>query len=57
MGAAGAALLGLGVVTLLWPWAIAAPLAVLVIWLAASLLCRAWTLHRERTEDSKESGD
>ena len=57
MGAAGAALLGLGVVTLLWPWAIAAPLAVLAIWLAASLLCRAWTLHRERTEDSKESGD
>ncbi len=47
MGAAGVALLALGVVALVWPWVIAVPLAALAIWLAVSLLFRAWTLRRE----------
>jgi hypothetical protein len=54
MGAAGVALLVLGLVALLWPWAVAVPLAVLALWLAGSLLCRAWTLRRERTEEPKD---
>ena len=44
-------LLALGVVALVWPWAIAVPLAALAIWLAVSLLFRAWTLRRERPEE------
>jgi cardiolipin synthase len=54
MGAAGAALLLLGVVALLWPRAVALPLAVLAIWLAGSLLYRAWRLHRERVDEAKD---
>jgi cardiolipin synthase len=48
MGAAGVALLVLGLVALVWPWAIAVPLAVLALWLAVSLLFRAAALRRER---------
>jgi len=44
---AGLALLVLGLLALVWPWVIAAPLAVIAIWLAVSLLVRARTLHRE----------
>ena len=47
MGAAGLALLALGLLALIWPWVIAAPLAVIAIWLAVSLLIRARTLRRE----------
>jgi len=57
MGAAGLALFALGLVALLWPWAIAVPLAVLAIWLAVSLLFRAWALRRERAEEAKDSED
>jgi cardiolipin synthase len=57
MGAAGVVLLILGLVALLWPRAIALPLAVLAIWLAGSLLFRAWRLRRERAEEPKEAGD
>jgi cardiolipin synthase len=57
MGAAGVALLLLGVVALLWPRAVAVPLAVLAIWLAGSLLFRAFVLHRERVEESKDAED
>ena len=48
MGTAGVALLVLGLLALLWPRAVAVPLAVLALWLAASLLFRAWALRRER---------
>jgi cardiolipin synthase len=48
MGAAGLVLLGLGLLALVWPRIIAAPLAVIAIWVAASLLIRARALHRER---------
>jgi cardiolipin synthase len=55
MGTAGVALLALGLVALLWPRIVAVPLAVLAIWLAMSLLFRAWTLHRERAEESRDT--
>jgi cardiolipin synthase len=54
MGTAGGALLLLGVVALLWPRVVAVPLAVLAIWLAGSLLFRAFILHRERVEEPKD---
>jgi len=47
MDLAGLTLLVLGLVALVWPWVIAAPLAVIAIWLSVSLLVRARTLHRE----------
>lgn len=54
MGAAGIALLVLGLLALVWPRVIAVPLGVIAIWLAASLLLRARTLHRERTRARRE---
>ncbi|HSB40316.1 MAG TPA: phospholipase D-like domain-containing protein [Methylomirabilota bacterium] len=54
MGTAGVGLLLLGLVALLWPRAVAVPLAVLAIWLAGSLLYRAWRLHRERVDEAKD---
>ena len=50
MGAAGLALLFLGLLALLWPRAVAVPLAVLALWLAGSLLVRAWALRGERAD-------
>ena len=47
MGMAGLALLVLGLVALVWPWAVAAPLALIALWVAVSLLVRARALHRE----------
>ena len=49
------ALLALGLVALLWPRVIAVPLAALAIWLAASLLFRAWALRRERSEEPRDT--
>ena len=54
MGAAGVALLVLGLLALGWPRVIAMPLGVIAIWLAASLLLRARALHRERTRARRE---
>jgi cardiolipin synthase len=54
MGAAGVALVALGLVALLWPRVVAVPLAAVAIWLAVSLLFRAWTLRRERTDEPKD---
>jgi cardiolipin synthase len=56
MGTAGVALLALGLVALLWPRVIAVPLAALAIWLAASLLFRAWALRRERLDEPTDTG-
>ncbi len=47
MGMAGLVLLVLGLLALVWPWIIAAPLAVAAMWLAVSLLVRARILHQE----------
>jgi hypothetical protein len=33
---------------------VAVPLAAVAIWLAVSLLFRAWTLRRERTDEPKD---
>lgn len=57
MGAAGVVLLLLGVVALRWPRAVAVPLAALAIWLAVSLLFRAWALRGERREEAKDPSD
>ncbi|MGH9314446.1 MAG: cardiolipin synthase B, partial [Vicinamibacterales bacterium] len=54
LGAAEARLLGgsavllgfLGFVGFKWPRALSVPLAVLMLWIALSLLARAWQLHR-----------
>jgi cardiolipin synthase len=54
MGAAAIALLVLGLLALVWPRVIAVPVGVIAIWLAASLLLRARTLHRERTRARSE---
>ena len=47
MGMAGLVLLVLGLLALVWPWIIAAPLAVGALWLAVGLLLRARALHRK----------
>ena len=57
MAAAGIALLLLGLLAAVWPRLIAVPLAVIAIWLAASLLFRAWTLRRERGEEPREGDE
>jgi cardiolipin synthase len=46
--ASGLALVVLAVATVLWPWLLAAPLAVLALWVGASLLWRAWRLSSRR---------
>jgi cardiolipin synthase len=54
LGAAEARLLGaasvlsaaIGIVALLWPRAVAVPIAILLIWIALSLFARAVQLHR-----------
>jgi cardiolipin synthase len=45
MATAGLALLALAVVILWWPVTVAVPLGVLGVWVALSLLVRAWRLH------------
>jgi len=57
MGAAGVVLLVLGLLALLWPRAVAVPLAVLALWLAGSLLCRAWILRSGRGEEPRDTPD
>jgi cardiolipin synthase len=57
MAAAGIALLILGLLAAVWPRLIAVPLAAIAIWLAVSLLVRAWTLRRERAEEPREGDE
>jgi cardiolipin synthase len=57
MAAAGIALLILGLLAAVWPRLIAVPLAAIAIWLAVSLLIRAWTLRRERAEEPREGDE
>jgi len=57
MAAAGIALLILGLLAGVWPRLIAVPFAAIAIWLAASLLVRAWTLRRERAEEPREGDE
>jgi cardiolipin synthase len=44
----GVLLLGLAAVAILWPLAVAIPVAVLLLWIAIALLARAHELRRER---------
>jgi cardiolipin synthase A/B len=46
-------LLILAVVIGLWPWAVAAPLALLGIWMAVSLLIRAYRLHTQGKREKR----
>ena len=48
MGAAGLALLVLGLLALIWPRVVAVPLGVIALWLAVTLLLRARSLRRAR---------
>jgi cardiolipin synthase len=45
---AGAVLLGLAVIAVLWPPVIALPLAVICVWLAVSFVIQAYKLHSQR---------
>ena len=45
MASPGLLLLGLAVITLLWPKIITIPLSVIVAWVAVSLFVRAYKLH------------
>jgi len=56
MGMAGLVLLVLGLLALVWPWVIAAPLAVVALWLAVGLLVRARALHRESVRRRRRPG-
>ncbi|HUM16288.1 MAG TPA: phospholipase D-like domain-containing protein [Candidatus Nitrosotalea sp.] len=53
MGAAGVALLVLGLLALFWPRVLAVPLGVLALLLAANLLIRALRLHRARVAGAR----
>jgi cardiolipin synthase len=57
MGAGGVVLLVLALLATLWPRIVAVPLAVVAVLAAASLLARAWTLHRERLKERKDGDD
>jgi cardiolipin synthase len=57
MGAGGVALLVLALLATLWPRVVAVPLSVVAVLAAASLLARAWTLHRERIKERKDGDD
>ncbi len=46
LGAAAVLLLALGLVGFRWPRILSVPLAILMVWSGASLLARAWQLHR-----------
>jgi len=44
----GLLLVALGVVSVLWPYVVAIPAAIILLWLAITLLIRAYTLRSER---------
>jgi cardiolipin synthase len=44
----GALLLGIAAIALLWPLAVAAPLSLILVWIALALLARAYSLRRIR---------
>jgi cardiolipin synthase len=54
MVSGGLALLALSVVAFIWPRWIAVPLGLLGMWIAASLLVRAYELHRSRKRTAEE---
>jgi cardiolipin synthase len=58
VAAFGTALLALAGVTLRWPRLLVWPVALLLVWLGAALVARAWQLRRERhaSERTRDSG-
>jgi cardiolipin synthase len=54
MGSSGLLLLALSAIAIVWPRVIAAPLAVIGVWVATSLFIRAYRLHREGRREELE---
>jgi cardiolipin synthase len=54
MGSSGLLLLALSAIAVVWPRLIAAPLAVIGVWVAISLFIRAFHLHREGRREERE---
>lgn len=48
MVAAALLLLALSILSLLWPWVLAFPFAIVGLWFALSLLARAWALRKKK---------
>jgi cardiolipin synthase len=57
MAMAGTALLALALLAAFWPRVIAMPVAAIAMWLAVTLLVRAWSLHRERIRTFRANKD
>ncbi len=57
MAASGALLVLLAIVGVIWPRALAVPVAVLALWLGLAALLRARTLRRRRTAVSERASD
>jgi uncharacterized membrane protein YqjE len=57
MAKVGVVLLVLATVAVLWPLAVAVPVAVLGVWLALALLAKAWRLRRSSPESVIAEGD
>lgn len=57
MAMAGIALLVLALLAAFWPRVIAVPLAAIAMWLAVTLLVRAWILHGERIRNLRANKD
>ena len=57
MAMAGIALLALALLAAFWPRLIAVPVAAIAMWLAVTLLVRAWSLHRERIRNLRANKD
>lgn len=53
MAAAGLLLALLSVVAVLWPWILTVPAALLGVWIAVTLLVRAWQLHRRAVGEQR----
>jgi cardiolipin synthase len=57
MATVSVVIIGLVTIGLLWPLAVVLPLGALGIWVALSLLVRAWLLRRERRGTGEKSAD
>jgi cardiolipin synthase len=57
MAMVAVAIIGLVTIGLLWPLAVVLPLCALGLWVAISLLVRAWLLQREKREAGDKSAD
>ena len=51
----GAALLLIAAVALLWPWAVAVPVALLAAWIGIAMVINAYRLRRSRRQRRRRS--